>query len=49
MKFRRNIGPEVIGEVREKVARLKLPKSQSVRTILIHSTGSPFGSPHGIR
>jgi len=37
MKLHRNIGPEVIGEVREKVARLKLPKSQSVRTILIHS------------
>ncbi len=37
LKFRRNIGSEVIDEVREKVARLKLPKSQSVRTVLIHS------------
>ncbi|MEO8615738.1 MAG: hypothetical protein ABI600_11405 [Luteolibacter sp.] len=34
---RRHIGPKVIDEVREKVARLKLPKSQSVRTVLIHS------------
>lgn len=37
MKFRRHTGPEVIDEVREKVARLKLPKSQSVRTVLIHT------------
>ena len=37
MKFRRHIGSEVIEEVRGKVAKLKLPKSQSVRTVLIHS------------
>jgi hypothetical protein len=37
MKFRRHIGPEVIEEVREKVSKLKLPKAQSVRTVLIHS------------
>ena len=37
MKFRRKISPEVIEEVREKVAKLKLPKAQSVRTVLIHS------------
>ncbi|PAW70562.1 MAG: hypothetical protein B9S38_07615 [Verrucomicrobiia bacterium Tous-C4TDCM] len=37
MKFRRHTGIEVIDEVREKVARLKLPKSQSVRTVLIHT------------
>ncbi|MEK7953017.1 AAA family ATPase [Luteolibacter soli] len=37
LKFRRHIGPGVIDEVREKVARLKLPKTQTVRTILIHS------------
>ena len=37
MKFRRHIGGEVIEEVREKVAKLKLPKAQTVRTVLIHS------------
>jgi AAA+ ATPase superfamily predicted ATPase len=37
MKFRRKVGVEVIDEVREKVARLKLPASLTVRTALIHS------------
>jgi uncharacterized protein len=37
MKFRSYIGSEVIEEVREKVAKLKLPKGQTVRTVLIHS------------
>ncbi len=37
MKFRRYIGAVVIDEVREKVTRLKLPNSQSIRIVLIHS------------
>ncbi|MCW1884205.1 hypothetical protein OKA04_05645 [Luteolibacter flavescens] len=36
-KFCRHIGPGVIEEVTEKVSRLKLPKAQTVRTVLIHS------------
>lgn len=37
LRFRRHTGLEVIDEVREKIARLKLPKSQSVRAVLIHT------------
>jgi len=37
MKFRKRTGVEVIDEVKQKVARLKLPKGQSFRTVLIHS------------
>lgn len=37
MKFRKRTGVEVIEQVKEKVARLKLPKGQSFRTVLIYS------------
>ncbi len=37
MKFCRYVGSEVMEEVREKVAKLKLSKGQTVRTVLIHS------------
>ncbi len=37
MKFRKKTGCEVIDEMKEKVARLKLPKGQSFRTVLIHA------------
>lgn len=37
MKFRKRTGAEVIDEMKEKVTRLKLPKGQSFRTVLIHS------------
>lgn len=37
MKFRRKLSAGVIDEVREKVARLKLPASLTVRTVLIHA------------
>lgn len=37
MKFRRKITAAVIDEVREKAARLKLPDTLTLRTVLIHS------------
>jgi len=36
MKFRKTVSKSVIPEVEEKVRRLKLPSSLSVRTVLIH-------------
>lgn len=39
MKFRKMTGPEMIDQMKEKVARLKLPKGQSFRTVLLHSGG----------
>lgn len=37
IKCRRHTGPEVIDEVKRKVARLKLPKAQSFRTVLLYT------------
>lgn len=37
MKFRKLTSSDVIDDMKEKVARLKLPKGQSFRTVLIHS------------
>jgi AAA+ ATPase superfamily predicted ATPase len=37
LKFRKNIGIEIVDEVKQKVARLKLPPGHSFRTVLIHS------------
>lgn len=37
MKFRKKIRADAIDQVKEKIARLKLPRTQSVRTVLLHS------------
>jgi hypothetical protein len=37
LKCRRTVGVEVIDEVRKKVEKLKLPKGQSGRTVLVHT------------
>lgn len=37
LKFRKRTGIEVVDEVKQKVARLKLPPGHSFRTVLIHS------------
>jgi hypothetical protein len=38
MKARRNVGASVIDEVQEKVARLKIPRTLPVRTVLVHAS-----------
>lgn len=37
LKCRRQVGAEVVNEVKKKVERLKLPKGQSFRTALVHT------------
>ncbi len=37
LKCRRSVGVEVIDDVKRKVERLKLPKGQSFRTVLVHT------------
>lgn len=37
LKCRRSVGVEVIDDVKKKVEKLKLPKGQSFRAVLVHT------------